>query len=77
MGLGFYPPTETVYKLCLLVQRKNNNKNLNNLICMENKQKQNPILILIEFSLNFGLKKIYYLVSNRPYIVMVYSINDL
>ena len=27
-----------------------NSKNLNNLICMENKQKQNSILIIIEFS---------------------------
>ena len=49
---------------------------------MENWQKQNPILILIEFSLNFGLKKniyiyLYYLVSNGLYIVMVYYINDL
>jgi len=27
------------------VQRKNNSKNLNNLICMESKQQQIPILI--------------------------------
>ena len=54
--------------------RKNNSKNLNNLICIESKQKQNPNLILIGFSLSFGdiyiYIYIYYLVSNGPYIVI-------
>ena len=49
-------------------------------------QKQNPILILNEFSLNFGLKKLKkkknththtHLVNNGLYIVMVYYINKL
>ena len=53
-----------------LARRKNNSKNLNNLICMESKQKQNPNLILIGFSLRFRYIYIYYLVSNRPYIVI-------
>ena len=39
--------------------RKNNNKIINNLICMESQQKQNPILILIEFSIKYGLIFIY------------------
>ena len=57
-----------------LARRKNNSKNLNNLICMESKQKQNPNLILIGFSLRFRsiyiYIYIYYLVSNGPYIVI-------
>ena len=57
-------------------RRKNNSKNLNNLICIESKQKQNPNFILIGFSLSFGYIYIYiyiyiyYLVSNGPYIVI-------
>ena len=43
----------------LIVQRKNNNKNLNNLICMESKQKQNSILNLIKFSVSIGFMYIY------------------
>ena len=47
---------------------------------MESLQKQNLILILIEFYLNYGLIYIYIyinIISNGPYIVMVYYINDL
>ena len=49
---------------------------------MESLQKQNLILILIEFYLNYDLIYIYIyiyinVISNGPYIVMVYYINDL
>ena len=54
---------------CITLKKKKfkhiyiNSKNLNNLIFMENKQKKNSILILIEFSLSFGVIYIFILID--------------